>query len=67
VAIFLTPIPGTLMSTARETGLKIWWHHQISPQYRGCHAAVKRELDEFAPGYDGRIGRFGGGMFAFLN
>ena len=67
VAIFLTPIPGTLMSTARETGLKIWWHHQILPQYRGCRAAVKRKSDEFEIGYETWIGKFGGGMFAFLN
>ncbi len=67
VAIFLTPIPGTSMSTARDTGLKIWWHHQTSPQYKGCRGAVKSKSDESATPYGVWLGRFGGGMFAFLN
>jgi hypothetical protein len=55
------------MSTARGTGLKIWWPHQISPQYKGCFGGVKRNCDEFGARYVVVLATFGDWTPAFLN
>jgi hypothetical protein len=54
------------LSTARDTGLKIWWTHPIAPQYRGHRNRVKRYLTATGsartPTYRGRAkGRALGG------
>ena len=54
-------VPVLESSAARDTGLKIWWHHQNAAHYIGRPPTVKGNQDE-----EDEEAMEGGAMFAFL-